>query len=237
MENRSPTEYFGRDLEAMSFARNYHQWIFEEVAPYLGEHVAEVGAGTGNFSEYLLDTNIKQLVAFEPSSNMYSHLEEKFQDNSTIKTINALFEDHRPAHHNSFDSVCYINVLEHIKDHEKALEHAYKTMSNKGHLIIFVPALPFLYSKFDKQVGHYRRYTKATLLEVVKSAGFTIKKVRYFDIAGIIPWYLAFVVLKSSVNTTNVSLYDRFVVPLMKKVEQVVPPVIGKNLLLVGQKT
>jgi 16S rRNA A1518/A1519 N6-dimethyltransferase RsmA/KsgA/DIM1 with predicted DNA glycosylase/AP lyase activity len=72
--------YFGRDLEAMSFAENYHNWIIDEYKPYLGANVAEVGAGTGNFTELLLasETQIQKLVAYEPSSNMYPILEKRW---------------------------------------------------------------------------------------------------------------------------------------------------------------
>ena len=42
--DKKPT-YFGTDLEAMSFARNYHEWIADEFRPFLGNSVAEVGAG------------------------------------------------------------------------------------------------------------------------------------------------------------------------------------------------
>ena len=52
--------YFGKDLEAMSFAVNYHQWIVDEFAPYLGSEVAEIGAGTGNFSAFLLDAGRRE---------------------------------------------------------------------------------------------------------------------------------------------------------------------------------
>ena len=49
------TEYLGKDLEAMSFAKNYHKWIIEEFKPYFGKNSAEVGAGSGNFSELILE--------------------------------------------------------------------------------------------------------------------------------------------------------------------------------------
>lgn len=236
MNQKSEEEYFGRDLEAMSFAQNYHHWILEEISPYLGGDVAEVGAGKGNFSNFLLTANINKLVAFEPSANMYSLLEKDFRDNHKVKTVNAFLEDRLPDFSHTFDSVCYINVLEHIKDHKKALSHAHKTLKHNGHLIIFVPALSFLYSDFDKKVGHHRRYSKTNLVDLVTSEGFSISKVQYFDMAGIIPWYLSFVLLKNSVNKTNVSMYDKLVVPAMKKVERIVPPIIGKNLILVGKK-
>jgi 16S rRNA A1518/A1519 N6-dimethyltransferase RsmA/KsgA/DIM1 with predicted DNA glycosylase/AP lyase activity len=91
----------------MSFAQNYHQWILEICSPYLGKVVAEIGAGTGNFSDFLLSSHIKRLVAFEPSDNMYPLLEEKFNAVSKVETINALFENCSEAYPDAFDSVCY----------------------------------------------------------------------------------------------------------------------------------
>jgi len=63
---RNQTQYFGRDLEAMSFARNYHQWILDEFRPFLGSHLLEVGAGTGDFSQLLLQTQPTSLTVIEP---------------------------------------------------------------------------------------------------------------------------------------------------------------------------
>ena len=233
---RNERKYFGKDLEAMSFAQNYHKWILDEFIPYIGDHVAEVGAGMGNFSDFLLDADIKHLVAFEPSDNMFFYLEKKFANNSKVDTINAFFEEKSYRYEDAFDSVCYVNVLEHIEDDAKTLSHAYTALHHKGHVLIFVPALSFLYSNLDKKVGHYRRYSKRELIEVVTSAGFSVKKVKYFDMAGIIPWYIAFVLLKQTTTQSNVSMYDKLVVPIMKRVERVITPMIGKNLVLVGKK-
>ena len=55
-------QYFGKDLEAMSFALNYHRWIMDELAPFLGGSVAEVGAGTGSFSKLILDAGVSRLT-------------------------------------------------------------------------------------------------------------------------------------------------------------------------------
>ena len=233
---KNERKYFGKDLEAMSFAHNYHKWILEEFIPYLKEHVAEVGAGMGDFSNFLLGTDIKHLVAFEPSDNMFASMEKKFANNNNVDTINAFFEDQSYHYKDTFDSVCYVNALEHIENDREALSHAYKSLHHKGHILIFVPALSFLYSNLDKKLGHYRRYSKEELVEIVTSVGFSIKKVKYFDMVGIIPWYIAFVLLNSTIKESNVSMYDKLVVPIMKKVERVITPMIGKNLVLVGQK-
>ncbi|CAA0111797.1 Ubiquinone biosynthesis O-methyltransferase [Halioglobus japonicus] len=229
-------EYFGKDLEAMSFANNYHRWIASELTPYLGDHIAEVGAGIGNFSEFLLDAGARRLSAFEPSSNMYPVLAEKYAQVSNVDTYNAFFEDESENFAGSLDAVAYINVLEHIEDDRLALQHAHNTLNANGHLLIFVPALKFLYSDLDKKGGHFRRYSKRELTDVVTSAGFRIESCRYFDVMGIIPWYIAFVLLKQTTSSSNVTLYDRIVVPVMRRVESVITPPIGKNLLLVARK-
>jgi SAM-dependent methyltransferase len=229
-------KYFGRDLEAMSFAANYHKWIFEEFKPYLGDNVAEVGAGTGNFSKLIISAYIKHLVAIEPSANMYPVLDDLFRDNNQVKTVNHFFSDIYHNYENNFDSILYVNVLEHIENDQKELSYVYKTLGEKGHILIFVPALSWLYSDLDKKLGHCRRYHKQELTKIVQAAGFNIIKIKYFDIVGIIPWYIAFVLLKKSISGCNVALYDKLVVPIMRKIESVINPPIGKNLLLVGRK-
>ncbi len=227
-------QYFGKDLEAMSFAANYHKWIMSEFFPYLGSSVAEVGAGTGNFSKLILKTDIKSLKAFEPSQNMYQSLAEIINQDKRAEAINGFFGDLDTGER--FDSVLYVNVLEHIENDAAELAKVYKALNLNGHLLIFVPALPWLYSNLDKQVGHFRRYKKKGLIALTQQAGFAIVKARYFDIAGIIPWYVNFVLLKNSISGGSVSLYDKLVVPLMRRLERRLPPPIGKNVLLVAKK-
>jgi len=135
-----------------------------------------------------------------------------------------------------FDTVVYINVLEHIENDGAELATAYAAMKPGGHLILFVPALDWLYSDHDREIGHFRRYTKRGLASLVEEAGFTVVTAKYFDVAGIIPWYLNFVLLRNSIGAKSVAIYDNVVVPLMRRVESAIPPPIGKNVLLIGRK-
>ncbi len=225
--------YSGKDLEAMSFAVNYHKWIVDEFGPFLGDSVAEVGAGTGSVSKLLLEKPIKRLLAFEPSANMYPLLEELIDD-VRAELFNDFFDlqlVERPL-----DSVVYINVLEHINDDVAELAKALKALKPTGHVLLFVPALPRLYSSFDAEIGHFRRYKKNDLIDLVTRIGFRVVKARYFDFAGIIPWYINFVLFQGSLGAARTALYDRFVVPLVRIVETVVAPFIGKNVMLIGEK-
>ena len=231
------TEYPGKDLEAMSFARNYHKWIIDMFKPFLRGTVAEVGAGSGNFSKLLLERLPEiQLTAFEPSINMFKRLRTSLDNESRLQAVNAFFGDSIQQHMETFDAVLYVNVLEHIENDLEELRTVKSSLKHGGHVCIFSPALPFLYSELDASIGHFRRYTKHRLADLVGTAGLKITYIKYMDIAGILPWYLIFVLMKRKITGAKVSLYDTIIVPPMRIIERAFPIPIGKNLILVAEK-
>jgi SAM-dependent methyltransferase len=230
-------DYFGKDLEDLIVARNYYRWVLSIFKPYLGNTIAEIGAGTGNFTGFLSEEKIKKIFAFEPSGNMYPLLSDKFKKDKRVTVINTYLKEKHQEFLNFFDSVLYVNVLEHIEEDRKELSYAYKTIKQNGYILIFAPALSFLYSEFDKKIGHFRRYSKKGLINIVRESGFSIEDIRYFDLAGIIPWYIFFVFLKKTTTKANISMYDKLIVPPMRFLETLIPAPTGKNLLLIGKKT
>ena len=234
--------YAGRDLEAMAFARNYHRWILDLFAPHLGRRLVEVGAGTGSFSELLLEREPDSLTLVEPSAEMHRRLAEQvksFQTRARVRTVNDTFagaarliaEDDAP------DSVIYVNVLEHVADDDAELRVVREALAPGGRLFVFVPALRWLYGSFDRQVGHLRRYTKRGLAGQCERAGFRVLKSVYFDAAGVLPWWLKYRVLRSEqMEPAAVRVYDEFCVPVLRRVEAIAPPPLGKNVLLVAEK-
>jgi len=160
--------YMGRDLEAMSFAENYHRWILQVFEPYLGERLVEVGAGTGEFSKLILASEFKSVSLVEPLKAMFRVLSERLSHvcgPPLVNTYNSVFaevaghirEAQRP------DSIIYVNVMEHIADDLEELVIVQRTLCERGRAFIFVPALRWLFGSFDHQVGHHRRYTKVEL--------------------------------------------------------------------------
>ena len=229
-------EYPGQhQTEATAAARRYHDWILREFKPYIGNAVAEVGAGTGHFSERLLNLGIEQLDAFEPSENMFPLLHERLRSIPNARAVKEFFG--RGGHTSGFDTVLYVNVLEHIEDDVAELARAYETLKPGGHLLVFVPALQWLHGDLDRRVGHHRRYYKRDLVAKVREAGFTIAKAKYFDSAGVLPWYVGFVLLDGSITVNKASLYDAVAVPIVSRIERFIPPPIGKNVLVVGRKS
>jgi SAM-dependent methyltransferase len=236
--SKNDVVYVGKDLEAMSFAVNYHKWILNEFRPFLGKKLVEVGAGTGSFSELLLDEKPEEISIIEPSE-MFDFLEKNVSQIETKTKINlhrAIFADARKEIENP-DSIIYVNVLEHIEDDEAELEMIYETLEKGGKCFIFVPALMSLYGEFDRKIGHFRRYTKKELEERCTAVGFNVLQSKYFDFTGILPWWVKYKLLKSdSLENGAVTLYDKIAVPVISKFETILPMPIGKNILLIAEK-
>ena len=236
----SSFEYAGHDLESMDFADKYHRLILELFAPYLGNRVAEVGAGSGSFAALLATEPISSLVAIEPSAAMYKRLRAEAEGirNVDIEIYNGFLADcAKRLKPNPPDSFVYINVFEHIEDDVAEMRRAFDLLPAGGHLCIFVPAIPGLYSEFDKSIDHFRRYTKAELEEKVGQAGFSVEYARYFDWLGVAPWWLRFKLLKAKrMSAGAVRLYDTVGVPIIKLTEAIAPPPFGKNVILIARK-
>jgi SAM-dependent methyltransferase len=243
--NQSPIAlsraYAGTELEAMAFAENYHRWILEIFKPLFGKRVVEVGSGSGSFAELLVNDQIETLSLIEPAAEMYKLLNERVGRLSTatrITTYNAIFTEiaeqikltQRP------DSIVYVNVLEHIADDEAELRAAHHSLAPGGRIFIFVPAFQWLFGEFDKQIGHYRRYTKAELCDKCRRAGFRIVTSEYMDLLGIVPWWIKYRLLGSTtMDPRTLRLWDKYVVPVSRSIESAIKPPAGKNIILVGE--
>jgi len=233
--------YVGKDLEAMSFAVNYHKWILDEFAGFLGKNIVEVGAGTGSFSEMILQTEPEMLNLVEPSdlyADLYANI-SKIENRTEINFYNTIFSAvaSEIAARKKPDSIIYVNVLEHIEDDAAELKLIRQTLSHGGRAFIFVPALERLYGEFDRRLGHFRRYRKLDLEEKCRNAGFKILVSKYFDFAGVLPWYIKYRLLNSTeLGGAAVSLYDKLVVPVFRRLESTVNVPVGKNVLLIAEK-
>lgn len=234
--------YQGRDLEAMSFAVNYHRWILQIFKPYLGKRIVEVGAGSGSFSELILEHQLDSLTLVEPSTDMFGllrHHLKKHPLSARLKMYNDIFSSVAGEIKSTRqpDSIIYVNVLEHISDDESELQVVHQTLEDSGRLFIFVPAMQWLYSRFDKNIGHFRRYAKNELENKCRKAGFKVLKSSYFDLMGIAPWLLKYRLMKSeTMEPQAVQAYDKFIVPGAKFIETAISPPLGKNIILIAEK-
>src|SRR6476659_2703371 len=154
--SKTAVNYPGKDLEAMSFAVKYHRWLLDELRPYIGKNIVEVGAGKGSFSEMLIELEPESLTVIEPSE-MFDDLTKNPSLNSNgteIRFFNTIFEKAVPdlAGINKPDTVIYVNVLEHIEDDVLELRIINDCLAENGRCLIFVPAMPSLLSEFDRDI-------------------------------------------------------------------------------------
>ena len=222
----------------MSVADRYSREIVRTFSPYLGKHVVEVGAGIGTISVLLLEQGLARLHAIEPDDHMYARVSRRLEchGNAVVRQgfLSSVIErDGLPA----ADSVVSVNVLEHVEDDVEELARMRSVLRPGGCLCLWVPAVPALYSRFDRALGHHRRYRKSELAAKLEDAGFDTLHLGYRDFVGMIPWFLCCRVLGQDLTRSKVRLYDRCVVPVTSFVGRWLRPPIGKNLVAVARRS
>ena len=86
-----------------------------------------------------------------------------------------------------FDVVIASDVLEHIKNDSEAVKEWARVLKKTGKLIVFTPAYDFLWSDHDDVNHHYKRYTKNGLVSLLKTTGFEVQRVSYWNFSLFFP--------------------------------------------------
>ena len=224
--------FLARELEIIAEMPRYYDWITDKIRPHVGGQVVEIGAGIGSLSERLLPL-VDDLILVEPSAYFSSVLHQRFGGRDDVFIHNSSVENYLEASHRGrCNTVVMVNVLEHIKGDAAVLAGVRELLEKGGKLAVFVPALPFLYSKLYEVVGHYRRHLRQDL-----SALLEVIDICYMDVLGILPWWLVMTLLgNTTFNRRQVRLYDTVGVPLTRDIEDLFKPGIGKNVLAVAER-
>ena len=230
-------------LQTISAAHNFNEWMFQTIRPHVAEGpVLEVGSGIGNISTFFLE-NGYSLCLSDIRENYCGFLEEKFTGHSNLLDILQLdlvhpeFDQKYRDWLGKFSTVFALNVIEHIEDDSKALENIQKLLAPGGRTIILVPAYQSLYNTFDKNLYHYRRYTKATLSAVFNQNKIPILKGFYFNFMGIFGWFLSGKMMKKdTIPGGQMKLYDRLV-PIFKVIDRLLLNQIGLSVIVIGEKS
>ncbi len=230
-QNTSPD--LSIELQTMAAAKNYHDWILDLLSPGLGTRVAEVGAGSGTFSERLLRDPRRELHLFEPGSELFRSLGQRFAGEPRVHIHESVLHEGVTT---QLDSVVYVNVLEHIEQDLAELKCAHATLRPGGSVCIFVPALNCLMSDFDRRIGHFRRYSARQLAALAAAAGLRVTTLRYVDLPGILGWLLLVRLLRGEPRPWSILGFDRWVVPWLRRIEDRWPPPIGRNLVMIAQR-
>lgn len=233
MEN---SEYIGKELDLFKLAKNWKNYWIGIAKKYISSSVLEVGAGIGGTTTALLSElpNSIRWTALEPDQNLAKELKNntKHLDNVRVKcgTIRNIEE------HITYNSILYIDVIEHIENDREELILASNKLKPNGHLIILVPAHNYLFSPFDKAIGHYRRYNKKSLLNTIPK-DLEILECKYLDSTGLFlslgnKWLLK----QSQPTESQVAFWDNYVVPISTFVDKILRFRYGKSLILIAKK-
>lgn len=226
--------YPGDELAFFAQAANWKNYITEKIAPYINGDVLEVGAGIGATTKTLNKGRARSWTMLEPDEQMASALRqniEQFPSNS-VCTQGTIYD----VQGRTFDTILYIDVLEHIENDQKELSEAARLLNDGGKLIVFSPAFQFLYSPFDKAIGHYQRYEKASLKKIVPE-NMQQLSLTYMDTAGFFASAMNKIFLRQSYPTLKqVLFWDRYLVPVSKISDIIFLHSFGKSILGVWQK-
>jgi SAM-dependent methyltransferase len=144
-----------------------------------------------------------------------------------------------------FDVTFSVHVMEHVEDHVSFIRQQLDLLRPGGRLIILVPALQFLYSTLDKNIGHFRRYNKSSLRAVFKGMPVRIDKLFYSNFLGVIGSLYFSRIRKVEYQSSEserkrffkvYQIFSQFFVPVIEVAERFVPVPIGLNLTLVATK-
>ncbi len=219
----------------------YNRWIYQTLAPFVGDRILEVGCGIGNMTAYFLGSELlvsidRLQASVEMTRSLYAgnpHF-HVFQGDITDPDLFARLQVY------AFDTVVAINVLEHIREDALALSHMWQLLQPGGRLLLVVPAGRYLYGSLDRALGHYRRYDRKMMQALAAAAGFDWQTLHYMNLAGVPGWWLNSRVLKRQLLPQGALRWFNRLAPFFIRAEGLLRRVwdapAGQSLVGVSQK-
>jgi SAM-dependent methyltransferase len=225
--------YIVEDQQRMSRARNYFAWQARLILPELGRRVLEIGCGIGNFTELLADREAVIAIDAEPDCIMLVKARCPAVHEVALDASSESLRDlarFRP------DSCVVLNVLEHIEDDSGTIQRIASILPARGRIVLLAPAFPALYGPIDRNLGHYRRYSRSRIRQLARDAGLETRKLRYVNAIGFAGWWTnAHLLRRTAQSESQIHLFDRLV-PIISRLESMVPPPFGQSLFAVLEK-
>ncbi|HET8936009.1 MAG TPA: class I SAM-dependent methyltransferase [Polyangiales bacterium] len=230
--------YVGTELELFAHAEHWKAYLISAMQGRVRGDVAEVGAGLGVYTKlFLSKLETRSWSCIEPDKALMSKLREQLAPNiesGDVRCIAGTLDDVDPSAR--FDCILYIDVLEHIEDDRAELRRAADHLAQAGHLLVLSPAHDFLFSDFDRAIGHHRRYDTRSLNSVAPPELEQVSML-YLDSVGMLASLVNRWILKQSQPTrTQIQLWDRRMVPLSRLIDPWLGYRLGKSILGVWRK-
>ena len=226
--------YVGSELEIFQHATRWKAYYARALRRLIVGDVLEVGAGLGATSRFLCDGRQQSWTCLEPDLSLHGQLEASFKARplpcparTVCGNLASLSMEER------FDTILYVDVLEHIEDDRGELVASSARLRPGGHIIVLAPAHAALYSPFDKAIGHFRRYNKTSLLAVAPPA-LESHAAYYLDAAGMAASLANRLLLRASMPTDGqVMFWDKVLVPLSRVIDPLLAYSVGKSIVAI----
>jgi len=217
--------YAGRELTLFEKARRWKLYWRGHIAPFVRGSVLEVGAGIGANTRVLADLPCRRWVCVEPDPALASQVVLPSRHHELIVGTIADLDAAR-----KFNAILYIDVIEHIADDRAELERAAALLAPGGSIVVLAPAHAFLYTAFDRAVGHFRRYT-AGALRAIAPAELRERKLLYLDACGTLALIGNRVLRVAHPTECQILTWDRCMVPCSRLVDPLLRHKAGKSVL------
>ena len=229
----SELEYVGDELDLFAKASNWKSYFSSLLRPYIKGRVLEVGAGLGATTEALWNDAVESWLCLEPDPQLAGQLRERIPadrwPNARVECRVATVEELRPDE--KFDSILYIDVLEHIQDDRGELKSVSRHLAKGGSLVVLSPAFPMLFSKFDTALGHVRRYT-AKSLAAAFPAQLRRERVFYADSVGAFASLANRLLLRQSMpGPAQIQTWDKGIIPVSRVLDPLIARRFGRSVI------
>jgi SAM-dependent methyltransferase len=232
-----PYQYPGDELDVFAHARNWKRYWVSRVREFLTGDVLEVGAGIGSNTALMLRPEVRSWICLEPDARLLERLARRLAADPAMaqcRAVRGTVASLDPSL--TFDAIAYVDVLEHIEADREELRAAAAHLKPGGHLVVLAPAHNGLYTAFDKAIGHVRRYSKSSLLDLTPP-GTTVARAFYLDSAGLLASGANRFLLKSAMPTAGqVRLWDRMIVPISRILDPLTAHAMGKSVVVVWRR-
>ena len=226
--------YIGSELDLFALASNWKQYWVARVRPYVHGRVLEIGAGIGSNTVALAHPD-DDWTCLEPDAGLVHRLEQRISEAGLrVRAIRGATGDVHDS--DRYDCAIYIDVLEHIDDDRTELARAAALLRPGGRLIVLAPAHRFLFSPFDASIGHFRRYSRATLLAAAPPE-LGIERTFYLDSVGAVASAVNRLALRQSMPTEGqIRFWDGVLVPASRVLDPVLRYRVGKSVVAIWRK-
>ncbi len=231
------SDYTVRDQQRMTKARNYFAWQSRISAAALGRRVLEVGCGLGNFTDQIRDREFVYGIDIDAACIRLHQERFAATPNVQSRVLDALDPAFLDLRRERIDSIACLNVLEHIEDDRLTLERFQQILPPGGRVVLLVPAFQALYGPIDANLGHFRRYTKASLRTTAEAAGLRARTLRFMNLIGFFGWWVnAKLVPREEQSDGQIELFDQYLVPVQAAFEGWIEPPVGQSIFAVLEK-